>query len=84
MKHSDEQVNTRKEIESTPTQTINNAGKNSLQQKKRRMDEKRYTYFWGLDNVWAYKEKDVQKKEDQSHVSQEQKLKTCTTKQFLY
>ena len=38
VKHSEEQVNTRKEIQTAPTENINNAGNNSVQ-KKSRMEE---------------------------------------------
>ena len=61
VKHSDEQVNTRKEIQTAQTENINNADNNTVQQNNEEMEERYYTYFEGLNNIWTYREKDVQK-----------------------
>ena len=61
MKHSDEQVNTRKEIQTAQTENTNNADNNTVQQNNEEMEERYYTYFEGLSNIWTYREKDVQK-----------------------
>ena len=61
MKYSDEQVNTRKELQSTPTKKYELRTLKLCGVKQRRMEERHDTYFWGLNNIWAYTEKDVQK-----------------------
>ena len=63
VKHSDEQVNTRKEIQTVQTENINN-------------EEKHYTYFGGLNNIWTYnKKKDVHKYENQNQIFSRSKIK---------
>ena len=68
VKHSDEQVNTRKEIQTVQTENINNADNNTVQQNN---DEwrKGTTLIFGDSTIWD--------------ISQEQKVKTCTTMQVL-
>ena len=62
VKHSDEQVNTRKEIQTAPTENINNRDNNTVQQNKEEWWKgAALTHFGGLSYILTYREKDVQK-----------------------
>ena len=61
VKHSDEQVNTRKEMETALTENIDSSTKQHCTAKQWRMEERYDTYFAGISNIWIYREKDVQK-----------------------
>ena len=83
MKHSDEQVNTRKEIQTAQTENINNADNSTVQQNNEEW-RKGTTLILGDSTISGLIEKrcpDLGK--SKSDFSQEQKLKTCTTMQFL-
>ena len=49
-------------------------------------EERYYTDFWGLEIIWTYsrEKKCSEIRKSKSDISQEQKLKTYTTMQFLY
>ena len=59
IKHSDEQVNTRKEMKTVPTQNASNAGNNTAQQNNK--EWRKCTTLILLNNIRTHGEKDVQK-----------------------
>ena len=77
MKHSDEQVNTRKEIQTAQTENISNVDNNTVQQNNEEW-RKGTTLILGDSTISGLIEG-----KSKSDFSQEQKLKTCTTMQFL-
>ena len=59
VKHFDEQVNTRNEVQTLQTENMSNADNNTVQQNHQ---EWYNTLILGkLNNVWTYREKVVQK-----------------------
>ena len=76
VKHSDEQVNTRKEIQTAQTENVNNADRNTVQQNNEEW-RKGTTLILGESTISGLIDKKM------SDISQGQKLKTCTTTQFL-
>ena len=76
VKHSDEQVNTRKEIQTAQTENVNNADRNTVQQNNEEW-RKGTTLILGESAISGLIDKKM------SDISQGRKLKTCTTTQFL-
>ena len=79
VKHSDEQANTRKVIETAQTENINYAD-NNIVQKNKEVWREGTTLIFGDSTISGLIEKIGKSKSD---ISQEQKLKACTTMQFV-
>ena len=83
VKHSAEQVNTRKKIQSTPTENINNANR-TLYSKTMKNGGKSLHLFWEFQQYLGLLKKSCPEIEKlRLDISQEQKLRACTTMQFL-
>ena len=83
VKSSDEQVNTRKEIQTAQIENTNKADNNNVQQNNEEW-RKGTTLIWGTQQYLDLSRKRCPEiGKSKSDISQEQKLKTCTTMQFL-
>ena len=68
VKHSDEKVAIRKEVQSTETDNINNAENNTVQQRNEDWRKSATLILGAINSIKAYREKDVQKKKNQSQM----------------
>ena len=84
MSHSDEQVNARKEIQTAPKENINNADNSTLQQNSEKWRKGTTLIFGDSAMSGLIDKKCPEIGKSKSHISQEQKLKTYTSMQFLY
>ena len=83
VKHSDEQVNARKEIQTAQIENINNADNNTVQQNNKEW-RKGNTLIFGDSTVSEFIEKKMfRNRKIKVRYSQKQNLKTCTTVKFL-
>ena len=83
VKSSDEQVNTRKEIQTAQIENTNKADNNNVQQNNEEW-RKGTTLIWGTQQYLDLSRKRCPEiGKSKSDISQEQKLKTCTTMQFF-
>ena len=84
LKHSNEQVNTRNEVQTALTENINNADNNTVQQNNEEW-RKSTTLILGDSGIFGLIEKKIfRNMKMEVRYFQEQKLKTCTARQFFY
>ena len=84
VKHSDEQVNKRKKIQTAQTENINNADNNTVQQNSEDGGKILHLFLRIQQYLDLSKKRCPEIRKSKSDISQEQKLKTCTTMQLLY
>ena len=86
VKHSDEQVNARKEIRTAQTENINNvdnSSNNTVQQNNKEWRKVLHLFLGTQQYLGLSRKRSSEIGKSKSDTSQEQNLKICTTMQFL-